>query len=61
MPIDLRKFLKGLILSVTKSKEFILTRNINLAFGVGLRSSLLISLYRVSLYFFDFTEFVSYE
>ena len=59
MPIDLRKFLEVLIFSVTKPKEFIL-RNVNLKFGMGVRSSHLIPLYRVSLYFLDFLEFVSY-
>ena len=59
MTIDLRKFLKGLIFSVTKPKE-VISRNINLNFDVGVRSSLLISLHRVSLCFLDFTEFVSY-
>ena len=59
MPIDLRKFLEGLKFSVTKPKE-VISSNINLKIDVGVWSSLLIPLYRVSLYFLDFTEFVSY-
>ena len=58
MFIDFRKFLNVFIFSVTKPRE-VTSRNINWKFDGGVRSSLLISLYLVSLYSRDFVVLVS--
>ena len=59
MPIDLRKFVKALTFSFTKLKE-VISSNIKFKFEVGVRSSIFISFYWLSLYFFWFYRVVSY-
>ena len=58
MFIDFRKFLNVFIFFVTKPRE-VTSRNINLKFDGEVRSSLLISLYLVSLYSRDIVVLVS--
>ena len=57
--IDFKKFLNVFIFLVAKPSE-VTYRNINWKFDGGVRSSLLISLYLVSLYSRDFVVLVSY-
>ena len=58
MFIDFKKFLTGFIFLFTKPRE-VTSRNINWKFDGGVKSSLLISLYLVSLYSRDFVALVS--
>ena len=59
MFIDFKKFLNVFTFLVTKPRE-VTSRNINWKFDGGIRSSLLISLYLVSLYSRDFIVLVSW-